>query len=255
MTQRFDSLAKFARENAPSKRIALSMNLIGDGVGGLEKIGGMAVPHVFQKHPNLAETLKKGVVTDPILMMIDLSPFSEVVKELTAEEIADFLDAYYNLVGKRVDINHGIVEKYIGDAVIALFGAPFENTTTKSRLSNTIAISRDLIKEISMKFKRQVTAKVALVHGDSFLGYVGPPQHRELTVIGNALTMLFRIESICPESSLIIQKDLYNNNIDSTEFPIVPSGTPGVEWTQNEIRPDLKGVGPVSLYTFTYDGV
>lgn len=257
MSSKFEKLKAFARSHSASNprvsTLAMSMN-VARRVG-YEKRA-MAEPNVFERFPSLKSKLELGLIAETLLMMIDLSPFSEVVKEMKPGEIASFLDGYYKIVVAEIGKQNGVVEKYIGDAVIAAFGEPFESSTTEERLKNVYMMSRNLVQKIKDLFMGEVTAKVALAFGSCFLGYVGPDEYEELTIIGNPLTHLFRIESECPPSTVAIEKDYYDRYLN-TLVPTVYPGDPRflhAKWELSQKNVALRGVGPVTLQFATYNG-
>lgn len=216
----------------------------------------MAEPNVFERFPTLKPKLEAGVVAETLLMMIDLSPFSEVVKTMGPTDIASFLDGYYKLVVAEVNEHDGVVEKYVGDAVIAAFGAPFEDYTTMQKVQDVYLMSRKLVENIKARFNGEVTAKVALAFGNCFFGYVGPDEYEELTIIGNPLTHLFRIEAECPPATVAIPKHYYDSCVGQAITMILP-GDPRflfAKWMISEKTVDLRGVGPTTLKLDTYHG-
>jgi class 3 adenylate cyclase len=212
----------------------------------------MAAPRVLARFPHLQNQLRNGVSTDPLLMLVDLSPFSEVAAGLTATEIAGFLDAYYATVVKAVEDGGGIVEKYIGDAVCALFGSPF-TVTTDDLLFEVVEIAKQLIRDSDKWFGGEVSAKVALAWGECFLGYVGPDQHQELTVVGNPLTVLFRLEAECAPNEIIALTSLFSQRPEGRVATLI-SDRP--KWSFRTQEMTLRGVSstPVEVTTLKWIG-
>lgn len=210
---------------------------------------GMAEPAVLARYPQLAAKFRAGLSAESILWMIDLSPFSSLVSDWEPWLIAAFLEKYYRTVVSRVADEGGIVEKYIGDAVLAAFGAPFDEQTEPDTLEKVVRLSRSLVKEVEQEFNGEVTAKCAISYGSCFYGYLGPEEHHpELTIIGNPLTVLFRLESVCPERSVILLKDLFDEV--AGRFPLAAvSGK--AEWVRGTRSVELKGVGEVDVVVST----
>ena len=215
---------------------------------------GMSAPHVFEKYPHLSDEFNKGIQAESLLLMIDLSPFSSLVANWPPEQIICFLEKYYHIVVGRVSDKGGVVEKYIGDAVIAAFGRPFDETTSPEHLRRIINLSRSLIKEVELEFEGEVTAKCAIAYGICHYGYVGPSIHSELTIIGTPLTELFRLESDCPARSVILRKSLFE--VVTESFPITPGHAPEaakIPWVFKEETRELRGVGDVEVVIFSLE--
>lgn len=215
---------------------------------------GMSAPHVFQKYPHLKNEFQKGVLANSLLLMIDLSPFSSLVADWAPEDISIFLERYYRIVVSRVVDVGGVVEKYIGDAVVAAFGAPFDQFTSPGHLKRVINLSRTLVEEIESEFQGEVTAKCAIAYGSCHYGYLGPSVHSELTIIGTPLTELFRLEADCPARSVVLLEALFENVEE--QYQLIPIDSPdpaGVPWIYRVETKDLRGVGEVDVVVLTLE--
>lgn len=215
---------------------------------------GMSEPQVFQRYPQLREEFGTGTVADCLLLMVDLSPFSSVVAKLPAGDVAVFLQAYYHLAAGLISSSGGVVEKYIGDAVIAAFGAPFDPPTANSDLVKVVDLSMTLILKVERLFGSELTAKCSIAYGHCHFGYLGPEQHRELTIAGTPLTELFRLEADCPARSIILKESLYNRV--RTKFAPTDADYRDAEiaknlWSVASRSRDLRGVGKAQVTVLT----
>lgn len=233
---RLDAIRRFAGEKAAEQtQLEKALN-----VTGMLKEG-MAEPRVFERFPALEAKLRNGVRAQCILMMVDLSPFSKLARHLSAPEIARFLDRYYRLVVERVEAAGGVVEKYIGDAVIAVFGEPFVDAKPFAIAPSVIDAAQALIIALGEQLEGEAVGKIALSFGSCFVGYVGPAEHRELTIVGNPLTTLFRLEDQCPKNAIIAPSRLFvrqwrDERLSSGPFAKAP-------WIFTEDFDDIRDVG------------
>lgn len=244
------ALAEQKRRRQAEDQLAKAMNLVR---GGRVKTA-MAAPSVFTRFPHVKEKLEQGVESEALLMMTDLSPFSQVVSGWKAHLIRSFLDEYYRLVVEQVVKANGVVEKYIGDAVISAFGDPFEEETTVDRLHAVVSLAQTLADMVDAAFGGEVSAKSAIAFGRCFVGFVGPSEHCELTIIGTPLTQLFRLEDKCPPSGIILPQELFDQVRDRYQI------RNPIDWLMHGVNPrwrldhdvlDLRGVGslPVCILT------
>lgn len=212
---------------------------------------GMSVPSVASRFPDAMAPLRDGILSDTIAFIVDLSPFSEFVAESTASEIRALLDYYYNGVVPVIEKCGGVVEKYIGDAIVALFGAPFgASRTTDDHIAAAFRAGQESIAKVRKIFVNELVAKVAISRGEMFLGFVGPGTHPELTAVGNPLTLLFRIEEMAERDAVILPTELYDR-IES-RYPDAPKGSNSVLFTAKRQSCDLRGVGRVDLTTCVF---
>lgn len=207
---------------------------------------GMSAPRILQRFPHLRDQLVEGMNQNITLMYIDLSPFSQVVIGWPPRRIKDFLDHYYRIVVDAITQYGGVVEKYIGDAVLAIIGEPFCRIAPEDATEHSIILAAYLIEQCNTFFDEEVFLKVAISQGLCFLGYVGHDEHRELTVVGNPLTELFRIEEECEINSIMLTKSQFDAvserfTIYSTE--IIQLLGVQLDWIYLEKDTDLRGVG------------
>ena len=232
---KLEAIRRFAKEVQAHVELKKALNLRGT----LKE--GMAEPRVFERFPDLEDRLREGVRAQCVLMMVDLSPFSKLARHLSATEIARFLDGYYRLVVERVESAGGVVEKYVGDAVIAIFGQPFTEKKLCEVALDVIEAAQDLIIAVGETFEGEVVGKIALSNGSCFIGHVGPDEHRELTIVGNPLTTLIRLEDVCPQNAIIAPSALFVREWRDTH--IMPGPFPAASWVFNEDEGDIRDVG------------
>jgi len=206
---------------------------------------GMAEGPVYERYPELVGKFREGLTVHSSLLQVDLSPFSSHVAGKPPAEVREILETYYATAIDVIDNHGGVVEKYIGDAVLALFGKPFQDTTAPQGIDSAYQAAKRLINEIYSVFDGELVGKVALAHGDCFMGYVGPDIHRELTVVGNPLTTLFRLENICPQDGVALLTS-HRDAISAAASPVA-SGRAKAPWTRTDHKYFLKGVGSVMV--------
>lgn len=239
-----DKLLQTLEPGRKSTRLGTALNMSSPGM--LKE--GMSVANVFARFPDLRPQLENGVEATSVLLMCDLSPFSTVIQGWTPKEIVSFLDRYYRGVVDKVTERGGVVEKYIGDAVIAAFGSPFDARTTVDHIHNVVALAMTLTEDVAERFDGAVSLKSAIAVGQCFYGYVGHEQHKELTIIGAPLTELFRLEGVCAPSSVILRSECFNlirNKFEIREEYLWELEGVDISWDIKEEPHDLRGVGNV----------
>lgn len=239
-----------------SKRFALSrvplQKSLDSSLGFLKE--GMAEKPLFKKYPHLKNALTKGMLAQCVVVMIDLSPFADFTADASASEIKSLLEGYYDFAVEIIVERGGVVEKYIGDAIVAVFGAPFNggSTTTKAELFEAFCAGRDLIAKTNEHFKGELSAKCAIAFGSCFIGYVGPDEHPELTVVGTPLTMMFRLEDRASKGSVILETSLYEQIADRIPITTDWFEALSAQWIRRQRLEDLRGIGPVAVTEFQF---
>lgn len=255
-----------ARESlAPTRRIKVATH-VKKGMASVNLLEGLAVPSgtgglwtvpLFERFPHLLDVLGFGVQAKPVVMMIDLSGFSSGTANLTADDIRAILDPYYEKVVQEVETAGGVVEKFIGDAVIALLGHPFrseaakDQLTLKSDIQSAVELCKRCIQWSHKQFSGKMTAKAAVTFGELFIGWVGPESYSDLTVIGRPMTELFRLEEKAPNGGVILPKWLFEGNVrEATNW--VPSGQ-AAPWSHSEeAAVELRGLGTLDVTKLIY---
>jgi len=175
------------------------------------------------------------------IWMSELRGFTALSDRLPAEELLAFLGDYFTVVVEAVREEGGEVLKFIGDAVLAIFrvqsGAPSEACEAAVRAARSVETAL-----IEINSERQRLGKALIRHGvglhigDVNYGNVGSPDRLDFTVIGPAVNMTSRIESLCsPLEQTVLMSDLF---ADQVSIPTVCFG-----------NQRLKGVvQPVGVY-------
>jgi class 3 adenylate cyclase len=132
---------------------------------------------------------------EAVIMFSDLRNFTELSTSMSPEDIADQLSPYFNLMVDIIHRNDGIVDKYIGDAVMAVWGHPALSPADPNCVLD--AVLEMLRSSRSLTFGgRSVRIGVGLEFGRVFLGNVGTENRKAFTVLGNAVNLASRYESL-----------------------------------------------------------
>ena len=105
------------------------------------------------------------------------------------------LNAYFTVVNECIDAEEGTVDKYIGDAVMAFWGAPEAQEDHAARACRAaLAIAKAA--ETDPEFPK-IRLKVAIHTGPLLVGNIGAPGRINFTVIGDTVNACARLESLC----------------------------------------------------------
>lgn len=146
------------------------------------------------------------------VLFTDIVGFTPVSEGLSAAETAAFINAHLTLVGEAVERNGGTIDKYIGDSVMAFWGAP-EALAHPSAPAAQAAL--DIARAIALDNRRRageglppVRLRIGLHVGPLVVGDIGAPQRVNYTVIGDTVNIASRLETlgreIDPDAETII---------------------------------------------------
>lgn len=147
------------------------------------------------------ETALGGQVQRISILFSDIRNFTNVSEAMGARETVSMLNEYFADMVDVVFRHGGILDKYIGDAVMALFGAPFpgpEDADHAVRVANDMIVTlRALNTARAAAGKPPIAIGVGVNTGDAVVGSIGSPKRMEYTAIGDTVNLASRLEAAC----------------------------------------------------------
>lgn len=129
------------------------------------------------------------------VLFIDLVGSTTYATEHGPTEVVAVLNRFFGVVVDEVDRHHGLVNKFIGDAVLAIFGAPVEHP---DHAAAALAAARAMARRLAVEVP-EVGAGVGVATGQVVAGNVGHEQRFEYTVIGDAVNSASRITDLAKD--------------------------------------------------------
>ena len=189
------------------------------------------VRNIFQKYVPEAVTKKildrgnrdlislgeKRLVT---LLNVDMRGYSRISKKLQSEEVVSVLNYFFMIMGTAILNHNGILDKFLGDGILAVFGAPVESAN--SSLDATLAAleMQEEIEKVNVfaeeNYGVYLSMGVSINTGEVIIGNIGFEKKMEYTVIGGVVNDTFRIQDLTREkaNSILISKST-NKKIQS----------------------------------------
>jgi len=137
-------------------------------------------------------------LTESSVLFADLVGFTAFAEQATPSQVADLLEGFFNQAIEAVFAAGGTLDKFIGDAVMAFFGAPIEQPDHARRaVAAAVALQRSLVlwnRERLAAGKPEVAARVAINSGPVVVGDVGSARRVDYTVLGNTVNVASRLE-------------------------------------------------------------
>ena len=173
-------------------------------------------------NPELAELVVKdevrlgGEKKTVSILFSDIRNFTAISEKLDPEEVVDFLNIYMTRMVACIDSTGGIVDKFIGDAIMAIWGVPVsKGNDTENAIDAALMMRRSLI-EFN---KNRGGAKNPIIKigcgintGAVLAGQIGSENRMEYTVIGDTVNLASRIEDLNKPfgTDILISEDTYN---------------------------------------------
>ena len=136
-----------------------------------------------------------GETREVSVLFVDLVGSTGFATEHSPEEVVEMLNRFFGVVVDEVDQRRGLVNKFVGDAVLAVFGAPVEDDGhAAAALASARAMARRLADEVP-----EVEAGIGVATGQVVAGNVGHASRFEYTVVGDAVNSAARLADLAKE--------------------------------------------------------
>lgn len=142
-----------------------------------------------------------GETREVTVLFCDIRSFTAMSEKMEASEVVQLLNKYFTALGKCIAAHHGIINKYIGDAIMAIFGAPVKSENSARDAFLAALDMRKALVEVNEDFKKEgfpeVHFGIGIHTGPVFAGTIGAENRMEYTVIGDTVNTASRLESLC----------------------------------------------------------
>ncbi len=157
------------------------------------------------------ESFKLGGVNQTITVIFaDIRGFTRLSEHAPPEKIVGMLNRYFSAMTDIIFAHGGTLDKYLGDGLMALFGAP---TTTPEDASNAlnaaVAMQRRILginQELRAEGLAEIGVGIGMHTGEVTVGYIGSERRSEYTAIGDAVNTAARLESNAKGGEILISE-------------------------------------------------
>jgi adenylate cyclase len=173
-------------------------------------IGREVADRVYLDDPALA-----GQRRTVSVMFTDLRDFTTLSEAMAADQVARQLNEYFPMMVEAVQQHRGIINDFIGDAVMAVYGAPLDNPEHALDAVRTARKMQAGLAALNAGWEARglPTLKMGIgIHtGTVFAGNVGSPKRKKYTVVGDAVNVAARVEGLNKElhTTLLITGETY----------------------------------------------
>jgi adenylate cyclase len=165
------------------------------------------VPKQFVDHltKHGANTLELGKADEDELAILftDIRGFTSLSEQMSPQELMNFLNSYFLRMNDPIHQNNGFIDKFIGDAVMALFDRP--KGTNQDKAQDALRAALGLRQSISLYNQHRancnyppVNIGIGIHFGPVIIGTVGSNDRMDTTVIGDSVNVAYRLEALAP---------------------------------------------------------
>jgi len=176
----------------------------------------------FQRYfaPNLAQQIASqegevqlgGAKRPVVVFFSDIRGFTSMSEDMVPDEIARLLTEYFTEMVEIVFKHGGTLDKFMGDAIMALWGAPIAHEDDADRAMQAALEMQELLGELNQKWasegRQQVNIGIGINFGEVFAGNIGSQQRLEYTVIGDAVNVASRLCSKARGGDIMVSEPL-----------------------------------------------
>jgi class 3 adenylate cyclase/tetratricopeptide (TPR) repeat protein len=152
------------------------------------------------------------------VLFVDLVGFTAQAEQLDPEDVRGMLSPYHAHVRADLERHGGTVEKFIGDAVVAVFGAPVAHEDDPERAVRAALAIRDWIAE-----QPELQVRIAVNTGEALVNVGASPAEGEAMVAGDVINTAARMQAAAPVDGVLVGETTYRATRDAISYRDVPS--------------------------------
>jgi adenylate cyclase len=156
------------------------------------------------------------------ILFSDIRNFTTITESRPPDQLVHILNEYFTEMAQVVFEHQGSLDKYIGDAIVAVFGSliPLENPA-KNAVSAAVAMMKrlpELNRRWEARYGFYMNIGIGVSTGEVFLGNIGSPERMEFTVIGDAVNVASRFSGLAKAGQVLVTKETLSHL--GADFPV-----------------------------------
>ena len=160
------------------------------------------------------------------VLFVDICRFTAITNKLSPNVVAETLNKFLSDVSATIFAHQGMVDKFIGDSVMALFGVP-DKQSPMAQAASALACSRAILKQVSAMNDvfhpigiPRIEVRIGVHQGSVIMGHFGGKNRSEYTAIGSTVNLAARIQRRAAPGQILVSEEIQNNITES----LVPAG-------------------------------
>jgi len=177
------------------------------------------------------ERLFTGRAVRATILVCRIRNFAHFIEPLTPEQTLRYLNEFYGLAGTAIQRHRGIIDTFLGDGIVAVFGVPLDNPTQED---DALQAALDVVRHVvamrrrwAKQHRKPFTVGIGINTGDVIAGDAGFRERREFTVVGSEATMAHRLQeaAFALNAYIVAARSTCASHLD--DYQLVPvSGVP-----------------------------
>ena len=177
------------------------------------------------------ERLFTGRAVRATILVCRIRNFAHFIEPLTPEQTLRYLNEFYGLAGTAIQRHRGIIDTFLGDGIVGVFGVPLENPTQED---DALLAALDIVRHVvamrerwAKQHRKPFTVGIGVNTGEVIAGDAGFRDRREFTVVGTEATFAHRLQEAAFALNAFVVASRETCTSLTTEYNLVPvSGIP-----------------------------
>jgi adenylate cyclase len=151
-----------------------------------------------------ADIQLRGDTQKLTVMFSDIRGFTSMAEHMTPQQTVDILNDYFTAMTERIFEREGTLDKFLGDGLMCLFGAPFSKGEDAVNAVRTAVDMQHVLLQINRDFQKPLRMGIGINTGPAVVGYMGASRRMDYTAIGDVVNVASRLTAhAAPEQILI----------------------------------------------------
>jgi class 3 adenylate cyclase/tetratricopeptide (TPR) repeat protein len=156
------------------------------------------------------------------VLFADVSGFTAMSEKLDPEEVTVIMNRCFAALGGPIDRHGGTIDKFIGDCVMALFGAPVAHEDDPDRACRAALEMREALLDLNRDLPVPLAVNIGINSGIVVAGEIGTEGRRDYTVMGDAVNTAQRIQSAAKGGQIYVSKSVHRATAAGFDFEELP---------------------------------
>jgi class 3 adenylate cyclase len=142
------------------------------------------------------------------VLFVDIVGFTSKSEQLDPEDVRSFLTPYYERVRAEIEHHGGRIEKFVGDAVLGIFGAPVAHGDDAERAVRSALAIRDTLREMNEEDRElDLQVRLAVNTGEAIVDLDARPEQGETMVVGDVVNTASRLQAAAPVNGVLVGRE------------------------------------------------
>jgi adenylate cyclase len=196
-------------------------------------------PHVVDEILANPNALNLGGTNSVATMLFsDVRGFTTMSERMMPQDVVHILNEYFAYMTPIIFEHQGLLDKYMGDGLMALFGVPYESEAAAVNAVSAAIAMQQRMENVNADLRSaglvEIAIGIGINTGTVTVGYIGSEERTDYTAIGDAVNLAARLEKQAQAGQIIISRSTYD--LVGGQFPLAPAGSVTVKGKSEPVQ-------------------